>query len=89
MKVKNGEKICFGGFEAVRGHIPMRSKVILKAPWVMVLTQPPKKNFTRYTFVKLDLLFSTLKAPGHQIVWFGDPNLTYPNKDHEELSNGV
>ena len=43
----------------------------------------------RYTFVKLDLLFSTLKAPGHQIVWFGDPNLTYPNKDYEELSNGV
>ena len=38
-----GKKIHFGGFEAVRGHIPMRSKVILKAPWVMVLTQPPKK----------------------------------------------
>ena len=49
----------------------------------------PKKIFARYTFVKLDLLFSTLKAPGHQIVWFGDPNLTYPNKDYEELSNGV
>ena len=43
-RLKNGEKICFGGFEAVRGHIPMRSKVILKAPWVMVLTQPPQKN---------------------------------------------
>ena len=36
-------KLHFGGFEAVRGHIPMRSKVILKAPWAMVLTQPKKK----------------------------------------------
>ena len=43
LKVKKWGKIRFGGFEAVRGHIPMRSKVILKAPWVMVLTQPPKK----------------------------------------------
>ena len=40
-------------------------------------------------FENLDQLCSTLKAPSHQMVWFGDPKVTYPNKAFEELSNNV
>ena len=80
-RLKNGEKIRFGGFEAVRGHIPMRSKVILKAPWVMVFNQP-KKNFCSIYFCEIGPSFFNFEGP-----W--PPNLTYPNKNYEELSNGV
>ena len=36
-----------------------------------------------------ELLSKTSKASGHQIVWFGDPKLTYPKKAILDLSNGV
>ena len=70
-RLKNGEKIRFGGFEAVRGHIPMRSKVILKAPWVMVLTQPQKKFCSIY-FCEIGPSFFNFEGPWppNSLVWW-------------------
>ena len=70
-RLKNWEKIRFGGFEAVRGHIPMRSKVILKAPWVMVLTQPPKKICSIY-FCEIGPSFFNFEGPWppNSLVWW-------------------
>ena len=58
------------GFEAVR-LIPMRSKVTLKA-------QEVNEVIPDHTFEKTDHLHKPSKAPGHQIVWFGDQKFTYP-----------